>query len=42
MLKLGRTTSSTEKRGNKQAAKDLNLAKQAANLMLKTGKNKID
>lgn len=31
-----------EQRGNKQAARDLNLAKQAANFMLKTGKSKVD
>ena len=41
-VQLSRRAADAEKRGNKQAAKDLNLAKQAANLMLKTGKNKID
>jgi len=41
-VQLARRAADAEKRGNKQAAKDLNLAKQAANLMLKTGKSKID
>ena len=41
-VQLSRRAADAEKRGNKQAAKDLNLAKQAANLMLKTGKSKID
>jgi hypothetical protein len=39
---LSRRAADAEKRGNKQAAKDLNLAKQAANYMLKTGKAKVD
>ena len=41
-VQLSRRAADAEKRGNKQAAKDLNLAKQAANFMLKTGKSKID
>lgn len=41
-IQLSRRAADAEKRGNTQAAKDLNLAKQAANLMLKTGKSKID
>lgn len=41
-VQLARRAADAEKRGNTQAAKDLNLAKQAANLMLKTGKSKID
>ncbi len=41
-VQLSRRAADAEKRGNKQAAKDLNLAKQAANFMLKTGKSKVD
>ena len=41
-VRIARMAAAEEKRGNKQAARDLNLAKQAANLMLKTGKSKID
>jgi len=41
-VQLARRAADAEKRGNKQAAKDLNLAKQAANYMLKTGKTKVD
>jgi hypothetical protein len=39
---VARRAEDAKKRGNKQAAKDLNLAKQAANFMLKTGKSKVD
>ena len=41
-VQLAGRQAAAEKMGNKQAARDLNLAKQAANLMLKTGKSKID
>ena len=41
-VQLSRRAADAEKRGNTQSAKDLNLAKQAANFMLKTGKSKID
>ena len=41
-VQLSRRAADAEKRGNKQAARDLNLAKQAANFMLKTGKSKVD
>ena len=41
-VQLARRGEEAERRGNKQAARDLNLAKQAANFMLKTGKSKID
>ena len=40
--RLGDRLAAAEKRGNTQSAKDLNLAKQAANFMLKTGKSKVD
>lgn len=41
-VQLARRAADAEKRGNKQAAKDLKLAQQAANHLLKTGKSKID
>jgi len=41
-VQLAGRAEEAEKRGNKQAARDLNLAKQAANFMLKTGKSKVD
>lgn len=41
-VQLSRRAADAEKRGNTQSAKDLNLAKQAANFMLKTGKSKVD
>ena len=41
-VQLARRARDAEERGNTQSAKDLNLAKQAANFMLKTGKSKID
>ncbi len=41
-VQLARRAAAAEKTGNKQAAKDLNLAKQAANHLLKTGKSTID
>lgn len=41
-VQLARRAADAEKRGNKQTAKDLRLAQQAANVMLRTGKSKID
>ena len=41
-VQLARRARDAEERGNTQSAKDLNLAKQAANFMLKTGKSKVD
>ena len=41
-VQLAGRQAAAEKMGNKQAARDLELATQAANLMLKTGKRKID
>ena len=41
-VQLAGRAEEAERRGNKQAARDLNLAKQAANFMLKTGKSKVD
>lgn len=41
-VQLARRAADAEKRGNKQTAKDLRLAQQAANHLLKTGKSKID
>ena len=41
-VQLARRAADAEKRGNSQTAKDLRLAQQAANHLLKTGKSKID
>ena len=41
-VKLAGRAEAAAKSGNKQAARDLNLAKQAVNFMLKTGKSKVD
>jgi hypothetical protein len=41
-VQLSRRAADAEKRGNTQSAKDLNLAKQAANFMLKTVKIIVD
>jgi hypothetical protein len=41
-VQLARRAADAKKRGNKEAARDLDLAKQAANHLLKTGKSKID
>jgi len=41
-VQLAGRQNAAEKMGNKRLARDLNLAKQAANFMLKTGKSKID
>ena len=41
-VQLARRAADAEKRGNTQTAKDLRLAQQAANHLLKTGKSKID
>lgn len=41
-VQLARRAADAEKRGNAQTAKDLRLAQQAANHLLKTGKSKID
>jgi len=41
-VQLARRAADAEKRGNKQVAKDLRLAQQAANHLIKTGKSKID